>query len=275
MKVACLQMTSSMDVASNLAAVEAGFESLDSMPEWVVLPENFVAMTKLESQKKSIAETLDDGPIQEKLSAWAKRYGCWLVAGTIPIHSERSDKVYATSLVYDNLGKRRHRYNKHFLFDVVVNNQESYLESDTIERGVNLPHVFDSPYGRVGVAICYDLRFAEVFLHFVAQKVDYIVLPAAFTYHTGSHHWLSLLKTRAIETQSFVIACNQGGVHENGRRTFGHSAIFDPYGTLLGNLEEAPGWLQADCPLEAIESVRQAMPMALHRIQAKIVSDAS
>ena len=261
MQISCLQHVSSSSIKSNINQIEKEFSCLSSDSKLVVLPENVLAMTRHEREKLQIAETLGDGVMQESLRELAIRYNQWIVAGTVPIKSELKDKIYAMSIVYDSNGNQVATYAKKYLFDVTVSDKESYLESDVIQSGEAFPKALMTPVGRLGIAICYDLRFAEIFLSLVEQGVDVIVIPSAFTYHTGQQHWDTLIRARAIETQSYVVGCNQGGVHENKRRTFGHSCIYDPYGRMLAQIESGIGIIQAKIDMEVLNAVRSSMPM--------------
>jgi nitrilase len=263
--VAAVQLTSTPDVASNLASIGSLIErSADSGARLVVLPENVALMGRKETDKLEAAESDGSGPIQDFLAEAAAKNRIWLVGGTIPIRTP-SGKVYAASPVYDDSGRRVARYDKIHLFDVdVPGSREQYRESNTIEPG-NTPLVLDTPFGRLGVAVCYDLRFPELFRYLAAQGLDILALPSAFTAATGKAHWDVLVRARAVENLCYVVAANQGGAHPNGRETYGHSMVVDPWGSVLAELEAEPGVALAGLSLRRIEEVRTTFPALRHR----------
>ncbi len=206
-----------------------------------------------------------EGPIQHFLSETAKKYSVWIVGGTIPLVAESPDKIRAACLVYDDQGNRVARYDKIHLFDVnVPDTDEVYRESDTIEAG-SQPLVIDTPFGKLGIAICYDLRFPEMIRDLQTQGLQILIVPSAFTAQTGAAHWEVLLRARAIENLCYVIAPNQGGFHLNGRQTFGHSMIIDPWGTVLTCQKSGGGFVSAEIDLEKLEKMRTAFPALQHR----------
>ena len=259
MKIACLQMISTESVEDNLAKVKSLVDSFTDDYDLLVLPENFALMT--DQDKSTIAEELGRGKIHQFISELAQSRGCWIQAGTIPVISPKMPRIYASAALFSDQGEIVCSYNKRFLFDVEVSEREFYRESDSYLAGAEPPHVIDTPLGRIGTIVCYDLRFAENILKLVDEQVDIILVPSAFTQKTGSHHWLALLKARAIEAQCYVVGCNQGGKHPNGRHTFGHSAIFDPYGKSLAQLKEGEGIITGEVDFDYIARVRAAMPM--------------
>jgi predicted amidohydrolase len=263
--VAAVQLASTPDVATNLALIEPLIErAADSGARLVVLPENVALMGRKETDKLEAAETDGSGPIQDFLAEVAAKNRIWLVGGTVPIRAP-SGKVYAASPVYDDSGRRVARYDKIHLFDVdVPGSREQYRESNTIEPG-GAPLVLDTPFGRLGVAICYDLRFPELFRHLAGQGLDILALPSAFTANTGRAHWDLLVRARAVENLCYVVAANQGGAHPNGRETHGHSMVVDPWGSVLAELDTEPGVAVADVSLRRIEEVRTAFPALSHR----------
>jgi nitrilase len=263
--VAAVQLTSTPDVASNLASIGSLIErSADSGARLVVLPENVALMGRKETDKLEAAESDGSGPIQDFLAEAAAKNRIWLVGGTIPIRTP-SGKVYAASPVYDDSGRRVARYDKIHLFDVdVPGSREQYRESNTIEPG-NTPLVLDTPFGRLGVAVCYELRFPELFRYLAAQGLDILALPSAFTAATGKAHWDVLVRARAVENLCYVVAANQGGAHPNGRETYGHSMVVDPWGSVLAELEAEPGVALAGLSLRRIEEVRTTFPALRHR----------
>ncbi|MGD2111806.1 MAG: carbon-nitrogen hydrolase family protein [Gammaproteobacteria bacterium] len=264
--VACVQMASSPNIGANLLEAERLIgEAVSQEAQLVVLPENFALMGKSEHDKVAVRETPGRGAIQTFLSEQAAHHGIWLVGGTIPLVADADNKIRATCLVFDNQGRQAARYDKIHLFDVaLVDSGEQYTESDTIEPG-NEVVVIDSPFGRMGIAVCYDLRFPELFRQQLEAGLEIIVLPSAFTAITGRAHWEVLVRARAIENLCYVIAPDQGGYHLNGRETYGHSMIVDPWGTVLNSLARGPGVVCADVDLGRLQSARRNFPSIAHR----------
>ena len=265
-KCAAIQMASSPTISVNLQEAEKLIaEAVTAGAKLVALPENFALMGNHETDKLKAKEVDGSGPIQDFLATVAKKYGVWVVGGTIPMATDDSNKVRAACLIYNDQGERVGRYDKVHLFDVnVPGTQEVYRESDSIEPGTE-PQVFDTPFGRLGVAVCYDLRFPEFFRKMSVQGVDILVVPSAFTAETGAAHWEVLLRARAVENLCYVIAPNQGGLHINGRKTFGHSMIIDPWGIVLDCYKTGSGYVMAEIDPERLEKVRGAFPVLNHR----------
>lgn len=266
-KCAAIQMASSPDIRSNLIAAERLIEeAAKAGAKLAALPENFALMGDHERDKIKVKETDGVGQIQDFLAHAAKKYGLWLVGGTLPIASAHAEnKVRAACLVYNDQGERVARYDKMHLFDVLVpGTEEVYRESDSIEAG-ETPLVLDTPFGRLGVAVCYDLRFPEFFRKMGEQGAEILVVPSAFTAETGAAHWELLLRARAVENLCYVIAPNQGGFHLNGRKTYGHSMIVDPWGVVLDCYKTGSGFVCADISRERLEKVRSAFPVLGHR----------
>lgn len=262
-----LQMVSGPEVAANLAtAAELLAKAADRGAQLAVLPENFALMGRRESDKLAVQEAEGDGLIQTFLAEQAARHRLWLVGGTIPLRSAGDDqRVRAACLLFDDQGCQVARYDKVHLFDVQLpDSPERYAESATIEPGDHYV-VADTPFGRLGLAVCYDLRFPEQFRAMSLQGMDILALPAAFTAATGAAHWEILLRARAIENQCYVIASAQGGRHSNGRETFGDSLIVDPWGLILDRLCEGPGVVLGKMDRAFLESVRQQFPVLEHR----------
>lgn len=261
--LAAIQMASSPKVSANL--LEAGrliATAAEQGAKLIVLPENFALMGLKETDKIEIAETEGQGPIQAFLSKTAKTEKVWLVGGTLPILGA-SGKVRAACLVFNDLGEQVARYDKIHLFDVSVpGSNERYQESATLEPGHD-PVVVDTPFGRLGLSVCYDVRFPELYRKMANQGMDFMVVPSAFTATTGSAHWEVLVRARAIENLCYVIAPNQGGFHKNGRETFGHSMIVDPWGAVLSSLAQGAGIVIAEFDPDRLKKVRAAFP-ALH-----------
>ncbi len=266
-KVAAIQMASGPHVDANLH--EAGRLiklAADAGVELIVLPENFAIMGINEEDKVAVREKNGDGPIQNFLVEQANNYNVWIVGGTIPLESADPNKVLAACLVYDSNGNMVGRYNKIHLFDVdLVDTGENYNESDTIEYGDLKLTVVDSPLGKIGLAVCYDLRFPELFRGLLDLGAQIVVLPAAFTATTGQAHWECLLRARAIENLFFIVASDQGGFHINGRSTFGDSMIVDPWGAVLNRIQHGAGMAIADINIEHLESRRKTFPCIQNR----------
>ena len=231
-------------------------------PQLVVLPEAFSCFGGGDKQQLAVAEALGDGPIQQALSEIAQEFDIWLCAGTVPIKT--GDKFYAASLLYDAAGEQVAQYNKIHLFDVeVADNTKRYLESAVTEPGQQLV-VVDSPFGQLGMAVCYDVRFPELFRALREQGAEIILLPSAFTRVTGAAHWHVLTRARAIEQQCYVIAAGQYGVHENGRETYGHSLIVSPWGQVLAEQAHGEGVISTAVDSDELASIRRRMPVNSH-----------
>ncbi len=265
-RLAAIQMVSTRTVRKNLqAAQQLITKAVNEAAELVVLPENFALMGQTEKDKLDCAEVEGDGPIQGFLSTQARESSVWVVGGTVPLKTRSESKIAVACLVYNDKGQQVARYDKIHLFDVTVpGSSESYQESDTIEKGA-LPVVLDSPVGRLGLAICYDIRFPELFRKMLDSGLDVIALPAAFTAKTGKAHWEILLRARAIENQCYLVAANQGGRHANGRRTYGDSMIVDPWGVVLTRKKEEPGIVVADFDPAELARIRESFPALRHR----------
>ncbi len=227
----------------------------------VVLPEFFAIMGMQATDTVKVREQMGRGSMQQFLSETARKHQIWLVGGSIPLVANSPDKVRNSCLVYDETGAQVARYDKIHLFNLTLGN-EQYNEAQTIEAG-NQVVVVDSPFGRIGLAVCYDLRFPELFR--AMKNVDIIVLPAAFTATTGKMHWEPLVRARAIENLSYFIAAAQGGYHVNGRETHGHSMIVDPWGRILDELQRGSGVVMADVNPSYQASLRKSLPALTHR----------
>lgn len=265
-KIAAIQMASGSNVSANLIEVAREITSVSQEgASLVVLPENFSIMGHKDSDQIEVAEIHGSGPIQNFLSEQAIKNKVWLIAGTIPLKSNNENKVYAACLVYNDKGECVSRYNKIHLFDVYIEtNSEIYKESETIEAGDEAV-VVDTPFGKIGLAICYDLRFPELFRKLVQLGSEIIVVPSAFTAITGKAHWDVLMRARAIENLCYVVASDQGGYHVNGRETYGHSMIIDPWGTVLEVLPQGSGYVIADVDIENVKKLRKNFPVLGHR----------
>jgi len=264
--VACIQMASGPNVGANLLEAERLIGmAVDKGAVLVVLPENFAIMGKEESDKVAARESDQGGPIQDFLSQQARRHAIWLVGGTVPLAAEADNKIRAACLLYDDKGRCAARYDKIHLFDVaLVDSDERYTESETIEPG-DRTVVVDTPFGKLGLAVCYDLRFPELFRTMVEQGMEIIALPSSFTAITGRAHWEPLVRARAIENLCYVLAAGQGGYHLNGRATYGHSMIVDPWGQVMNELATGSGLVCADMDLNRLKNIRRTFPCLDHR----------
>lgn len=265
-KIAAIQMASGPNVNANL--IEAGrliAMAVDAGANLVVLPENFALMGLSELDKVKVREQDGSGPIQDFLSEQASKHSVWLVGGTIPLVAEDKGKVRGSCLLINDAGERVARYDKIHLFDVnLPQSGENYNESETIESGNNVI-VVDTPFGRLGLAVCYDLRFPELFRKMVDQGAQIIALPSAFTAITGNAHWEVLVRARAIENLCYMVASAQGGYHVSGRETFGDSMIVNPWGAVVDRLEHGSGFVIAEPDLDYLESTRRNFPVLEHR----------
>jgi nitrilase len=266
-QVAAIQMTSGPEVAANL--IEAGRlleQARDEGARLAALPENFPLMGLRDADKRAVAEPEGTGPIQDFLAATAARLKLWIVGGTIPLAVPGDGRVAAACVVYDADGRRVARYDKIHLFDVDIPGRvEAYRESANIAPG-STPAWVDTPAGRLGLAVCYDIRFPELFRGLAAQGVDGFVLPSAFTAPTGRAHWETLLRARAIENLAFLIAPAQSGTHANGRETHGDSMVVDHWGRILGRLPRGPGTVTVELDTAAQAEVRTTFPALRHRV---------
>ena len=264
--VACIQMASGPNVGANLLEAERLInQAVRQEAGLVVLPENFAIMGQSERDKVDVREVEGEGPIQQFLTEQAARHGIWLVGGTIPLVASVPDKIRASCLVFNDKGEQVARYDKIHLFDVdLVDTDEQYTESETIEPDDRIV-VFDSPFGRIGLSVCYDLRFPELYRQLLDAGMEVLVVPAAFTAITGRAHWEVLVRARAIENLCYVVAADQGGYHLNGRETHGHSMIVDPWGIVLNSLARGPGVVSATIDLGRLESARRNFPSIQHR----------
>ncbi len=265
---AVLQMTSVASVEANLATACSLLErARDAGAVLAVLPENFAIMGRKEQDKLAAAEALGEGPIQARLSRTARELGLWIVGGTIPIKIDQDPgRVAAASLVFDSGGRVVARYDKIHLFDVEIpERDERYRESATIAPGAGTT-IVATPVGRVGLSVCYDVRFPELYRGLQAQGAEVFTVPSAFTAPTGRAHWELLLRARAVENLCYVLAAAQGGVHENGRETYGDSLIVDPWGHVLARVAEpGPGLAVADIDLTQQGELRTRFPALNHR----------
>jgi deaminated glutathione amidase len=273
MKIAAVQMVSTPSVETNLAAARRLVGSAAaSGAALVVLPEYFCFMGKSDRDKLQVAEPAGEGPIQRMLADTAREHGVWLIGGTLPIAIDATatsaaapDRVMNANLVFSPRGELAARYDKMHLF-AYDNGRERYDEARTLQAG-RTPVAFDAGGWRVGLSVCYDLRFPELYRKLAQPPCDLLSVPSAFTYPTGSAHWEVLLRARAIENQCYVAAAAQGGTHENGRRTFGHSLVVDPWGEVLAcRRDDGEGVVVAELHRERIADVRRQLPALEHRL---------
>ena len=265
--VAAIQMTSGPEVDANLADARVLLEEAAARDaEFAVLPENFAFMGLRDADKRRIAEVDGSGPVQDFLAETARRLGVWIVGGTVPLSGAAGGRVAAACLVYDARGERRARYDKIHLFDVQVPGRaESYLESAHIAPGA-AAIVLDTPAGRVGLSVCYDVRFPELYREMSAAGAQLLTIPSAFTEPTGRAHWEVLVRARAIENLCAVIAPAQSGFHPNGRETYGDSLIVDHWGRVLARLPRGRGCITASIDLRAQARDRESFPALRHRV---------
>ena len=261
-RVAAIQMVSAAGVQANLdAAGRLVAAAAAAGAKLVALPEYFCILGRHETDKVKAGEADGAGPIQEFLADAARRNRVWVAGGTVPLVSKDAKRVRSACLVFDDAGKRVARYDKVHLFGLELGEQK-FDESRTIEPG-DAPVALQTPFGRLGLSVCYDVRFPEFYR--AAGPVDAWLVPSAFTAVTGAAHWDILLRARAIENQCYVIAPAQGGLHENGRRTHGHTMIVDPWGEVLGSQAEGEGVVIAELDTARVAEVRQSLPALAHR----------
>jgi len=264
LNVAALQMVSTPELATNLASAERLIASAaDAGARLVALPEYFCLLGRSDRDKLAVAEREGDGPIQAALAAAAQRHRVWLVGGTLPLTTDEPERVRNSCLVYGPDGAQRARYDKIHLF-AYDNGRERYDEGRVLQAG-SAPVVVDVDGWRVGLSVCYDLRFPELYRAMMRPPCDLIVVPSAFTFTTGQAHWELLLRARAVENQCYVLAPAQGGLHDNGRRTFGHSLLADPWGEVLALQPEGEAVVAGTLQRSRLATVREQLPALAHR----------
>lgn len=267
-KIAAIQTNASDDIEQNLANAQQQIAFAKKQgAELIVLPECFGLMQSSRQQLLQCAEVDGAGTIQDFLSALSNSQNVWLIGGSVALKSNNPNKVTNTLLAYDNNGNRVARYDKIFLFDVTLSSDESYCESDYTEPGNSL-QVMDSPLGKIGLSICYDLRFPEMYRKLTQRGAEILVVPAAFSHSTGQSHWLPLLQARAIENGCFVVAPAQTGLHNSARKTarktWGHTVIIDPWGKVLDELQSECGVVIAEIDLDRLQRIREQLPSLKH-----------
>jgi len=263
MRVAAVQTVSGGDVEANLAsAAPLIAAAAGEGARLVVLPEYFGIYSATATDKVKAREADGDGPQQAFLSRLARQYAIWLVGGTVPIASDDPGRVRSACVVYAPDGRRVARYDKIHLF-AFTRGEERYDEGRTIERGSDVVTI-DLPCGRVGLSICYDVRFPELYRRM--GPLSLILVPSAFTATTGAAHWELLMRARAVENQCYVLAAAQGGEHPGGRRTHGHSMLVDPWGKVVAELDKGPGFIVGDIDPARLATVRGELPALTHRV---------
>ncbi|HVL35551.1 MAG TPA: carbon-nitrogen hydrolase family protein [Burkholderiales bacterium] len=260
---AALQMVSAPQLEANLQAAERLLaQAAAAGARLAALPENFYLIGRHEGDKVKLRERDGAGPIQDFLAGAARRHRLWLVGGTAPLETRDPDRIASACLVYDDTGRRVARYDKMHMFRFDGGGEERYDEARTLEPGA-VPAAVQSPYGRLALSVCYDVRFPELYRGLGA--FDALFVPSAFTVPTGRAHWEILLRARAVENQAYVVAPAQGGLHGSGRRTYGHTMIVDPWGEVLGLHPEGEGVVVADIDLSRIREVRASLPALSNR----------
>jgi predicted amidohydrolase len=255
-RIAAIQMVSGPEVAANLAAAGRLVAAAAAAgAKLAALPENFYLIGRHESDKVAVREVDGSGPVQDFLSETAKRHRLWLVGGTAPISTDDDQRIRGACLVYDDSGERVARYDKMNLFRF-RNETEQYDEARTLQPGKR-PVAVASPFGRLALSVCYDVRFPE--LYRALGEFDVMFVPSAFTVPTGAAHWETLLRARAIENKAYVVAPAQGGTHAGGRRTWGHSMIVDPWGEILASRDEGEGVVLAEIDHERLQDIRRRL----------------
>ncbi|WP_070963181.1 carbon-nitrogen hydrolase family protein [Vibrio sonorensis] len=270
-RIAIIQMTSGADPVENLDYISQQLSlAAEQNADLVLIPENALVFGSKADYYRH-AEVFEQGILQTRLSLLAQQHQVYLVVGSMPI--KREDKVSTSSIVFDDTGKTLAIYDKLHMFDVDVSDgHRHYRESETFVAG-NEVVVSQGPDCRLGLTICYDLRFPALYSELVRLGANVILVPAAFTAVTGKAHWLPLLRARAIETQSWVVAANQTGKHPCGRETWGHSMVIDPWGEVVASLDQEKGLLLADIDLKQVDKVRQSMPVLNHnRFTAQLIN---
>lgn len=262
-RLAAIQLISGPDVQTNLEQAGALIGAAARQgAELVLLPEYFALISADEQEKVRLREAPGQGPVQDFLARTAREHGVWVVGGSLALEATDAAHVRNTSLVFNPQGEQVARYDKIHLFNF-RRGDEAYDEARTIEPGSEIV-CFDAAFGRVGLSICYDLRFPELYRRM--GPVDLILVPAAFTATTGRAHWEVLLRARAIENQCYVLACGQGGDHPSGRKTWGHSMLIDPWGEILSSLASGPGVVCGEFDPARIAAVRESLPALQHRL---------
>lgn len=271
-KLSVIQMTSTENVPENLRVVENLMqEAAHQGASVAILPEMFPIMCHDKNRKLHLSETYGHGPIQDFLATLAKKHHLYIVGGTIPIKTDDPTKSKAATLVFNHHGQIVARYDKMHLFDVIISDTESYLESETIMPGDALTLV-DTPCGKLALTVCYDIRFPELYRALFNQGAEIFAIPAAFTVKTGTAHWEVLARSRAIENFCYVAGAAQVGTHYQDRETYGHSLIVNPWGEIISSLTHEVGVITAEINLNLLHTIRKNIPIEMHQ---KIFIDTS
>lgn len=267
-------MTSTPDLADNLKQAEIHLlQAAKQGAKLAVLPEMFATMGVASQNNVSIKEKMGEGRIQAFLEQQAEKNNLWIIGGTIPIRCQDTDKIRAACLVYDNQGRFVARYDKIHLYDADISPTEQYRESDTTDPGSNVV-VIDTPVGKIGLTVCYDVRFPELFRALVNKGAEIFALPSAFTVKTGEAHWELLARARAVENFCYVIGACQGGLHSSRRRTYGHSLIINPWGEVIASRgDTSPGVICSKIDLNKMYSLRKRIPVLAHQAAFKVITD--
>jgi len=265
-KLAAIQMSSGPNIQANLDEAAKLIEQAASQGAGlIVLPENFSQMPMNDEERVANAEVFGDGKVQSFLSLQAAKNKAWIVGGTIPVISDEAGKAFSSSLLYNSEGELVARYDKIHMFDVLIEaNNESYNESATTVAGTEVV-VVDTPFGKLGLSVCYDLRFPELYRTMIDKGMEICAIPSAFTAFTGQSHWEPLIRARAIENQCYVVASAQGGYHVNNRQTYGHSMIVNPWGNVLGSVGTGPGVVITELDRSVLETTRSKFQVLNHR----------
>ncbi len=265
-KLAAIQMSSGSNIQANLDEAAKLIEQAAAQgAALIVLPENFSQMPMTDEERVANAETAGDGVVQKFLSTQADKNSTWIVGGTVPLKSNEKNRAYSSSLLFNAQGEQVARYDKIHMFDVLIEaSNETYNESATTVAGEEVI-VVDTPLGRLGLSVCYDLRFPELYRTMIDQGMEICAIPSAFTAFTGQSHWEPLIRARAIENQCYVIAAAQGGYHVNNRQTYGHSMIVNPWGNILGSVGTGPGVVITELDRGILETTRSKFQVLNHR----------
>ncbi len=265
-KVAAIQMSSGPNIQANLdEAAKLIGQAASQGAKLIVLPESFSQMPLTEKERVANAELPGEGLVQNFLATQSEKNAAWIVGGTIPLKSDDANRAYSTCLTFNDKGEQVARYDKIHMFDVLIEqSNETYNESATTMAGDKTVLV-DTPFGRLGLSVCYDLRFPELFRIMVDDGMEICAIPSAFTAFTGQSHWEPLIRARAIENQCYVIAAAQGGYHVNNRQTYGHSMIVNPWGNILGSVGTGPGVVLTEIEKEVLNTTRNNFQVLKHR----------
>lgn len=264
MKVSAIQLSSVDNLEANLKKIDTFIKkAADAGSKMVVLPENFAFIGKKQLDILEHSEPFGEGKIQDHMATLAQQSNLWIIGGTLPLQAS-DNRIYGASFIWNEKGETVACYRKMHLFDVVVSEQETYQESKTLQAGDELICI-ETPVGKIGMSVCYDVRFPELYRLLVMDGAQILTVPSAFTETTGKAHWHVLLRARAIENLCYVIAPNQVGTHADNRRTYGHSMIVDPWGNILEELATEEGVITADIDLVRLEKLRTQFPVISHR----------